>query len=332
MRILLLSPGFHGYWRSMERAFADRGHEVRTHVYDELPTAGAKVVHKARYELPARFGTDTQAKQAESVTTKAIEALTAHQPDAVVVVKGDLLTDDFWDAVGNRPRVLWLYDEIRRMRYSIDRLLTLGPLASYSLEDTALLTEAGAQVRHVPGAFDPALSIPAPVHRTHDVVFIGARYPGRERTLVGLSRAGVPVRAYGRDWSGHWFDRARTWDLRRPPIRGERDVPLADGYRIIAGATAALNLHENQDGFTMRTYEIPGVGGLQLIDRADVSIAYEPGREVLAFSSIEEAAELVDRAAKDEVWSTRIRLAGQQRTLAEHTFAHRIAVLEELLG
>ncbi|GAB2974563.1 CgeB family protein [Nocardioides montaniterrae] len=331
MRLLLVSPGFHGYSRSMERAFRDRGHDVATHVYDDLPTFSAKVGHKLRHELPALAGADTHSRHAAVVTRSAVSALHSVRPDAVVVVKGDLLTDDFWDAVGSLPRVLWLYDEIRRMRHSVDRLLTIGPLASYSLEDTTLLTEAGAVVRHVPGAFDPSLAPSSPV-TTDDVVFIGARYPGRERTLVSLASAGVPVRAYGRDWSRHWYDRARTWDVRRPPVAAERDIALTEGYRVIAGARAAINLHERQDGFTMRTYEIPGVGGLQLIDRADVAPLYEPDVEVAVFSSVEEARDLASRAAVDHAWAGRIRESGRRRTLAEHTFAHRIAVLEELLG
>lgn len=331
MRLLLLSPGFHGYWKSMERAFADRGHEMHTHVYDALPTTRAKLVHKARHELPARLGGDTFDRQARMTTDRAIVALRTYRPDGVVVVKGDLLTDNFWTAVGDRPHVLWLYDEIRRMRHRMDRLVALGPLASYSSADTAALSAAGAVVRHVPGAFDPHLAPQGPVTRTDDVVFIGARYSGREATLTALAERGVPIRVIGRDWSHHWFDRARTWSVRRPPLRSERDIALEDGYRVLAGARAALNLHENQDGFTMRTYEIPGSHGLQLIDRDDVAALYEPGTEIAVFASPEEAVDLCHRAAVDRAWAERIREAGRRRTLAEHTFAHRIAVLEELL-
>ena len=55
--------------------------------------------------------------------------------------------------------------------------------------------------------------------RSDEVVFVGARYPGRESLLTDLTAAQVPVRAYGRDWSAHPLDRLRTWRLRRPPCR-----------------------------------------------------------------------------------------------------------------
>ena len=49
----------------------------------------------------------------------------------------------------------------------------------------------------------------------------------------------------------------------------------------MAGAAANLNIHHDQHGSTMRTFEILGAGGLQLVDREDVAVHYEPGTEVL---------------------------------------------------
>ena len=80
----------------------------------------------------------------------------------------------------------------------------------------------------------------------------------------------------------------------------------------------------------MRTFEVCGVGGLQLIDRPDVGELYEPDRELLVFTNTEELIEGALRALGDPSGTERIREAAQRRTLAHHTFDHRIAVLEEL--
>ncbi len=98
----------------------------------------------------------------------------------------------------------------------------------------------------------------------------------------------------------------------------------------MAGARATLNVHGDQDGFTMRTFEACGVGAVQLVDRADVSRHYEPGVELAVFGSPEEAAELAHRAATDRPWADRLRAAGRARTIAEHTFVHRARALEAL--
>jgi spore maturation protein CgeB len=100
----------------------------------------------------------------------------------------------------------------------------------------------------------------------------------------------------------------------------------------MAGAAATLNIHGDQDGFTMRTFEASGVGALQLIDRSDVARHYEPGVEILPFSSVAEIVDLVGRAHRDPYWAARVRAAARDRTLAEHTFAHRARDLEEMWG
>lgn len=93
-------------------------------------------------------------------------------------------------------------------------------------------------------------------------------------------------------------------------------------------AIAVLNVHgAGHDGFNPRTFEASGVGGLQIIDREDVSTYYEPGSEILVFHSVDEITELVERARNDIAWADGIRARARTRTLAQHTYAHRCADL-----
>ena len=204
----------------------------------------------------------------------------------------------------------------------------MNGVASYSSKDATELAAPGRLVAHVPLAHDP--HVPFTPKPSDDVVFVGARYPRRESLLADVAAAGVAVRAYGRDWSGHPWDRLRTWRVRTPEVPHGRDLGRPDAYAVMAGAVAALNVHGDQDGFTMRTFEACGVGALQLVDRTDVAEHYEPGREVLTFGSPEEAVEHATRARRDPAWAARVREAGRRRTLAEHTFDHRLSALEAL--
>ncbi|MCA0337576.1 MAG: glycosyltransferase [Actinobacteria bacterium] len=326
-RLLLVTPGFHGYWRSIASALSRRGYAVTTHLYDHR-TARGKVRHKVVHELPARMGlpraTDNRPTQA------AVGRIAQERPDVLLVVKGDELGPDFWSAAAGIPRrALWLYDEIRRTSHSAATLEAAGPIASYSPADVEDLTNRGLEALHVPLGHDQHLA-PTPVGPLEEVAFIGARYPKRESLLTTLHAAGVPVRAYGRDWSGHPLDRARTWRVGAPSLPAERDLDRESAYGVMAGATVSLNIHGDQDGFTMRTFEVPGVGGLELIDRREVSRYYEPGKELLTFDTGEQAIDLCRRAMVDRSWAQAIREAGRARTLAEHTMDHRAAALETL--
>lgn len=329
-RLLILSPAFHGYWRSYEDAFTRLGYTARTLRYDELNGPLAKLSHKLRVETLDRIGVDGSAQWARRTSAHCAEVVRKAKPDLVLVIRGDFLGADFWQAVEDihaKPVTL-IYDEVARMNITYEDLTGHGPVASYSAHDTAELAARGIRTAHVKDAFDA--HIPFTPIPSDEVVFIGALYGQRGPYVEALHRAGVPVRAYGRQWSQHPVDRLRTWNSPRPAVPSHRDISRAQTYSIQAGAVAALNIHDQQDGFTMRTYEIPGIGGIQLIDRDDVSELYEPGKEVLVFHNEEELIELSRRAATDTSWAKKIREAGRARTLAEHTFDHRVRELAAL--
>ena len=180
----------------------------------------------------------------------------------------------------------------------------------------------------MPNAYDTHCPI-VPV-REDSINFVGAKYPNREETLQALVAAGLPVRAYGRAWSRHPYDILRTKQFKDSGVPAGRDIDRSEAYGIMASSPATLNIHNNQDGFTMRTFEAPGVGALQVIDRPDVDRYYIPGEEVLVYESIDELIEICTRIFRDPKWARKIREAGQKRTLAEHTFDQRVKILEQL--
>ena len=327
--LLLVAPAFHGYGDSIAGALRRAGHDVSVHAYDANATLGDKLRTKLVHELPSRVGSSSgeHARQ-RTLTSRAVAAVGASPADVIITVKGDALGPDYWHAVdaSGARQLLWLYDEIDRMSFDPAVLDSRPSVVSYSTHDVGVLTARGLRAAHVLDAYDH--TIPVTPRLSGEVVFVGARYPDRVRLLTTLHRSGIPVRAYGRDWSGHPIDRLRTWRVRSPGLPNGRDVPRAVAYGITAGAVASLNSHTDQDGFTMRTYEIPGSGGLQLIDRPDVDQVYDPGEEVLVFTSDEELVELSRRARSDRAWARRIAERGRRRTLAEHTFDHRVPVLE----
>ncbi len=333
MRLLLVSPKFHGYSRSIAAAYERRGYEVAVFHYDERSRIHG-LRHKLATELPARLGRRHVHDAAEAMTARTVRAVEDFRPERVVVVKGDVLRAEFHEAldrvsgVGRVPRLLWLYDELRRTAHTDATLAAYDALASYSPADAEALHSSRRPCALVHLAYDPAHD-PEPAPRTIETVFVGARYPAREALLSHLVQSGIPVRAYGRDWSTNPLDRGRTWSWRRPDVPSGRDLGRQAAYTEMARAAATVNIHGDQDGFTMRTFEACGAGAVQLVDRSDVGAVYEPGVEVAVFDSPDALVELAQRAVGDQDWARRLRAAGRARTLAEHTFDHRVRQLEE---
>jgi spore maturation protein CgeB len=327
--IFLASPSFHGYHDAIAAAFADRGHQVTTFCYDQHSRFSAKVRHRLVHELPTQQWAQ---RWRQAQTEVAITALAESKADVVVVVKGDHFTEQWWEHIASRPKVIWLYDELRRTRYADISLTEVGPIASYSPLDVQEMTSKGVSATYLPLAFDHRLTTPDTTQRSIEIVFVGARYPKRERLLSTLADAKVPVKAFGRDWSKHPLDQMRTLRWRRYPFATSRGLSRADTYQKFLTATASVNIHNDQDGLTMRTFEICGVGGLQLIDRCNLTGLYDNGENMASFKDGAELIDLCKRARVDQAWANRLRARGQARTLAEHTFDHRIPVLEQLWG
>ncbi|MBB5832760.1 CgeB family protein [Brachybacterium aquaticum] len=330
-RLLLVSPTFHTYWKSIEEAFARRGYDVTTVRYDAYDAVAEKARLKATVELPDRLHLPGDRASAEKrrLTDRVLTSLTTLQPDRVLVIKGDGLDERFWDATASLPRILWLYDDLRRHDYDDDFLREVGPVVDYALSETEMLRERGVDAHFVPNAFDPHRSAPTG-KRTGELVFIGSGYANRRESLEHLAGQGLPVHAWGRDFSRHPFDRARTFSWNRPSFPTSREVPLERAYQIHAEGAAAIAIHGLQNGHAMRTFEIPGMGGVQLVDRDDVAQFYEIGTEVAVWHDLDELTELSRRALTDTVWAERMREQGRVRTLAEHTFDHRIQEVDAL--
>lgn len=328
-KLLLVSPAFHGYWKTIRNSLIKLGYDVQTYIYDAPGNFAERLKNKALHDLPERF----RPRNLEHlITHKAVAKFHELKPDIVLVVKGDQLGEEWWQTLhdsGVRYGT-WMYDEFRRMRYSDTDfdLSKLGAIASYSPEDVKHLKSLGLEVFDVPLAYDADL--PIKQISCKDISFVGARYGGRETMLKMLVDAGLPVRAFGKQWSRHPWDIARTRNFKDSGVPAGRDLDRSAAYGVMASSPATLNIHGDQDGFTIRTFEASGVHGLQIIDRVDVEKYYIPGEEVLVYSSPEELLELCQRIFLEPRWAQEVREAGHRRTLSEHTFDERVKILENL--
>lgn len=108
-----------------------------------------------------------------------------------------------------------------------------------------------------------------------------------------------------------------------------------DMYRILAQSRIALNRHIDLAGCfanNMRLFEVTGVGTCLVTDMKDnLYKLFEPGKEVVVYHSAEECAELVQYYLDHEDERHAIARAGQQRTLREHNYYHRMQEMVDIV-
>ncbi len=106
-------------------------------------------------------------------------------------------------------------------------------------------------------------------------------------------------------------------------------------YEVLAGSRITLNHHIGIAGpfaNNMRLFEATGAGTLLMTDwKENLHEMFEPGREVVAYRSPGECAELIGYYLKHEEERAAIAHAGQQRTLRDHNYARRMAELARIL-
>lgn len=180
------------------------------------------------------------------------------------------------------------------------------------------------------GFDERVLSLLGDVSKDIDFSFVGgiSRHHGGAMPLLEYLAEQTDMRVFG-----YGADSLPSASPIRQRHGGE--VWGMDMYRALARSRITLNRHINvaeNNANNMRLYEATGVGAMLLTDQKDnLHELFDIGREVVTYSSKEEAAELVRYYLDHPKESERIAKAGQARTLREHTYAQRMKELVPVL-
>lgn len=245
----------------------------------------------------------------------------------------------------SRPGVLWVFsgipvtrDDLERWRPYAGKLVLwwscpLDERIPYDGFDLILscipqlVTEfrrRGLRAELVPHAFDKRMSSAAPsAARTQRVAFVGnLSKDHRERTRFLETLAGaVELDLY-----------APSIDMlpQGSPLRARYCGPAwgRDLYRIYG--SYAVVVHKNVDvageaASAKRLFEATGMGACLVTEMSDdLGQLFQPGAEVLTYSSVDQCVAILRGLLDDPTLALRIGKAGQARTLRDHTYTARV--------
>lgn len=156
-----------------------------------------------------------------------------------------------------------------------------------------------------------------------DVCFIGSLTTERVKILSKLRdfnlkvwgdpHLGVSLALLGEHYQGR--------------ARGKKMVKIFNTAKIV------LNFHspQMQHGGNMRTFEIPGCGAFQLVDRVDPSW-FEIGKEVVVFENLEDLKRKIKYYLVHDRERRAIAQAGYQRAHEDHSYEKRFKKLLAEVG
>ena len=118
----------------------------------------------------------------------------------------------------------------------------------------------------------------------------------------------------------------------------KRSYPAVYGlamYSLLARSLLTLNSHVDislMEAANMRLFEATGVGACVLTeDQKNLGEIFEPGKEVVTYSCKHDAVEKARYLLDHENVCKEIAKAGQKRVLRDHTFGHRVRLLDSII-
>jgi spore maturation protein CgeB len=183
------------------------------------------------------------------------------------------------------------------------------------------LVGRNAEVLHE--AMNPLWHRPVGSQANGTIAVVGNSYAFRQAICIRLMEQDVPVALYGPKppvWSMPAYRRAYTG----------RYIVKEEKSRVFGEALGCLNSFSLAEGDSLncRAFEIAGAGGLQIIEyRPAIEECFDPGKELLTFSTFDGLMSHVVRARDDPAGMKIIREAGARRAAAEHTYEHRLKTI-----
>jgi len=178
--------------------------------------------------------------------------------------------------------------------------------------------------------FDPSALTEPPPAVLYPVTFVGslsAVHRSRIEWLEQLCASLPELRVWGP--GVHLLSK-------RSPLR-ERHMGLVWGkemYAVLRRSKITLNHHGDVAPYAnnCRLFEATGMGAMLLTDwKPNLQALFEIGKEVAAYRSTEECAEMVRHYLVHEEARSAIAQAGQARTLRDHTYLYRMREFVEIV-
>ncbi len=133
--------------------------------------------------------------------------------------------------------------------------------------------------------------------------------------------------------------RHRQWrfgrDLHQVGSKNKGEVFGLDMFNVLYNSKIVFNTHGDnspRQAANMRMTEVTGCGALLLTDwKENLHEFFVPDEEVVTYRSIDEAADKIKQLLGNEALRHKIAVRGQQRTLGEYSYEHRMQQLANFL-
>lgn len=171
---------------------------------------------------------------------------------------------------------------------------------------------------------DPITHTNLHLKRKNRLLFVGTLFPERQAELRQISRH-IPIDIYGQLIGTNSLNPSL-----KPNYKGE--AWGNDLIRLYNSYDYVLNLVPDHMpiGGNMRTFEIPGCGAIECVNRVPTSW-YTPGKDLIVFDSPQELVVKIDELEARPKLKSKIQSNGWLVTHSQHTYEQRFKAIFDML-
>jgi spore maturation protein CgeB/Tfp pilus assembly protein PilF len=273
-------------------------------------------------------------------TDKLLRSIRREKPDLIFCVQGYMIPRDILYEISRCgvPSAVWFMDE----PYEVARSVDIGSFFTHVfLQDSSTVMyhrEKGNPNSHyLPHGFDNRETHLRVMNQEYeyDISLVGTGFPKRRQIIRSILGEGS-ILVVG----GNWDDFVSQDGLERMDTCSLQEA--ADIYRR---SRINLNIHRDEEDHSTSAYPkaavspngslfyIAGCGGFQIVDdaRKEIEGLFEPNKEVVLCHDQDSFREKVEFYLKHDNEREKIAAASYRRAVSEHTYAHRLEKMLEIV-
>ena len=333
MKILILGTNFFNYSLSLEKAFRELGHEVKTYV----PTVAWDTTLIGRIDIKRSkyFNKITGKKyllyaKPKWIRTKESENVysvySSYCPDLIVGFPGYYLTKDVLQKISCK-KIIWIYDSVFRLPYIYETLSCYDKIFYFEGSDKRFFLKKNLPALFLPLCADNEVYYPIKCNKDIDISFVGNLDKKRIEMLLRIKRKhpDYSIVVYGTfpSFGGIPFS-MRKQMKQYPNMFFNKNISPSEANVLYSRSKLCINLHHSQTkyGANMRFFELMASNSCQIVDE-NPYIKTQFSKCVLTYKNDDELFKLIDWYMKRKDKREIIAKNGFTRVNDSELFYHR---------
>lgn len=340
--ILLIAMQFYNYNDAIKYYFEKQNYNVV--IYDDSRIEYA-FKEKVENKVLNLLGKSSGSKKAHPFPTREIERKSEeiyelyreHNPEIVLVLKGDIISPGLLKKMNKSIKILWMMDSFSRFEFLIPQAELYDKVFVFEHSDIKLLNEREIEAEYLPLCADERIYYKSEQTKDIDILFVGSLFKQRKRLLNNLLKRypDLNIQIYGYSIMKNEVLKRILYKKGLIDKKYNFTITPEEVNEKYSRTKICVNIHHEQTryGANMRVFESLAAACFQLVD-SNPYIEENFAGSLVTYKNKEDLYKKIEYYLAHDEERERIAQVGYENVLKNHLFANRLeyilrSVIEE---